>query len=528
MAERGAVDVRLMPEGTAEALAAIKQRVAGDQYIQHDFTVGDQQVTAFSADGQRKSLAELQDAAQQWASTGKAPKGFVVLPPGLQQRLRSGYEAVREPVTQGLTQAGTILDKPLSLLLGETQEQNVAVNRGLSEQVVGTTPAETGRNAALMAASPLLRAVTAGATAAQPGALLVKNLLANAGLMGGAAAGGTVTANTLTGSNQGQTYGQVAVNDIAIPAAQAAIMQGGLGVVNFFINKALPNVGQKIAGEMLDVMKGQYPSGMINSPGFFDAAVGNKANVAKLAQVGVKGLREELETTTNGLITNINQTLPRNLTTGTQNTVRAQLRIINTAGNDILSNLSNGTVKASAEEAMEAARLKILDAVKADLAKLSPAVQQKATDAVDNIVNAKLGEAALRPLRQGAEVLHALRTATAQDGFNIQTFINTIRGNYQEQPGSLLEQIGKIAGRGYPLTEGAMQPGSSSLPAKAANYLIDQIPFIGRMIPNIPTGTAPTGPLLPWQLPYQLPRPANAAATAAGGDALKSFIGGNK
>jgi hypothetical protein len=538
------------PEQAAAAVAAIRARLQqgtgtapaepeNAKYIQHDFAdEAGNKVTAYSKDNKPRSVSELQAAAEQFVNTGKAPEGTIVLRPGIVNALRSGYEAVNQPIQRGAAAiaGATLAPNEMPPELAQMMQTNpdyrfaLGMNRGVIPQAAESvsTPGRAGMTAATLAVSPALKAVTKTTELGAAGAPMVMNMLRNMGLMGSAATAGNVGGKLATGEPlQGLSLGHGVeipfAADVVIPFTAAAATQGFMGVLSHFVNRYMsPNYGQKIAKEVFDEVKGQYPD-LKNDPVLLDAAVSVPAKLARVTQIMSKGLRGDLEDNVTTMVADINQILPRRLTTGTQNTVRAQVRAIIRAGDDILDNLGNADAKAAAEQALTDAGHKIYNAVAAEF-KAMKAPDQIAMR-VDKLIESKIGKPALQQFYEGADVLAALKRSGAANGFNASAFVNEIRGTSQANPGSLIDKVGRIAGQGTPLTEGvAGQPGIN-VGGYAWNTLKAGMPdIISRFMSRAPTRTAPGPALLPWQMDRALPAPVNAGAAVGGTQAIKSFL----
>jgi hypothetical protein len=527
-------DSTVTPDQAAQAIAAIRTRLAQqgqqfptpqedskDTFTQHDFSdATGSRVTVYSTDNKPRPVAELQQAAQQFVNTGQSPKGMLVLKPSWMNTIRSAYETLKKPTTEGLTQAGAILDKPLSMILGETPAQNVQVNKGIIESVVPQDLAEAGMTAGMLAAAPFMGPVTATTALGKAGAPLITRMLMNAGIMGTAATAGRVLGKYASGEQP--TFKETIKEDVVIPFIAATGMQGFTGVASHFITRYMsPDVGNKIATEVLDSIKKQYP-GLASDPMLLEQAASSAANLAKITQVMSKGLRGDLDTLVSSTVTDINQVLPRNLSKGTQNTVRSHIRAIVNAGNDMLDNVGDAKSMAAAQQAMATAAGKLHSAVNTEFA--ASGIKQQTLSTVDKIVFDKVGS--LAHFIEGAQVLSAMKKSGAANGWNPSAFIDTIRGTYQETPGSLLERIGQIAGQGTRLTDATMQSPSRSLAGGAWNLVKDYLLPSGmsRMLPSAPVSRAAT-PLLPWQQPQGISRAIAGPATTAGTNAaIKSFF----
>lgn len=489
-------------------------------------------LTIFSNTGKKRSIADFEDAIMQYNERGKSPSGFVIMPSDdYRAQLRRGFEKINQPVQEGLPGVGSAVAGVLAptgfAALGEKLGllgQGSAVSLDASARQFGSeegasigemvnTPGKAGAAAGMLAATPLLKPVSLIAGATGKAAMNKTALLSNIFTAGIGGAGGLAGFDALTGDfDTGRTAKEFGI---------AALGGGFQGVFNHFLTKFVsPNMREKIATDILTEVKKQYPN-MINDPSVLDAYASSPQNLERITQQGIKAFRGKVDDITGNFIPEINNVLPRPLSAGENSSLRAKLKRFNTIANDMLDNIDDPIQWATSEEKLKEIHKEMVSSVVGTFSnaqqKMSPAdiarVREMFTTHLESISGFK----------EGAWLLQKMRKSGINEGFNPQTFTDDLKGDYERNPGDIIERVGKKLGFGQRLQEMA-PPEASMSAAKVFNMIKGSIPIVKHIPFEMKTPTA--SPILSWQEGVRMSTPVKAISQQAMKDFMNSATSG--
>jgi hypothetical protein len=460
--------------------------------------------SVYSNDGKRKAPEHFDEAINTYSATGTSPKGFTVLQPGVVDSLRKAYESVNQPI-QGA--AGNIGRQGLQTATAPIM--NALKGMGILDQPtvdsiqqsVGGAGEATGKFAGSMVNTPEQLGTTAGSAlgaAATGGTSLGLQMLgtgvgAAAGhLMGGLAGGGSPTPG-----------------DLVTTGALAAAGRGFGEVLKMAVGLGTSQLAQKgVAAKTMDLMKSKY--GSAANPGVLEMMGSNPSDVAKLTGIGLDAITTELRASGITIATDIMTTMPRTLTKGAQNTLRAEVRKVQQAAMDSLEYVGNPGKLMDAFDAFDAAQGRIKAAIVQDFKGMGVPTIQKAINNADAALNTYWQT--VDKYKPGATVLKALKESSAEQGFNPAAFQKMLQ-NYAQPPGSMMSDIGDIArrGAGYEKTDKVI---NASLPI---GKMLNLPGFLGRLNPNKNLGTIYAGKVEGTNPLF------NIGATLTGAQAVRDF-----
>jgi hypothetical protein len=395
----------------------------------------------YSNDGKRKKPEAFDAAIDQYANTGTAPKNFTVLQPGMMDMMRKAYESVNQPLQSAAGNMGKqalqhvtspVVDqlKSMGIISPETAE---GIQGG-----VGKAGAGTGEFLASQFNTPGKAAATAG-------------MALGAGMTGGTSVGLQMLGTGL-GAGLGYGAGQALGGENPDPGsmitagAMAAASRGFTELFKWGIGLNTSALAQKqVADKVMGVMKGKY--GSTTNPGILEAMGSNPSDVAKLTGIGLDAITGELKASAATLIPDIMTGLPRTLSKGAQNTLRAELRRIQEAGQGVLEGVSKPGAATYALDSFDAAQTKIKALLVQEFKGMGVPMIQKAINRTEAVLGQYWQQ--LDQYKPGAMVLQALKDSSAQQGFNPLAFQKTLQ-NYAQPPGSVMGEVGDIARRGAP------------------------------------------------------------------------------
>lgn len=401
-------------------------------------------VTIFSSTPRTES--DYASALDQYNNSGKLPKGYVVLPVGATRTMREGFEKTVGASARAVGEYGASREQgPGILAPGSSGAPNPLY-----------LLAQLAKQAAPVAAEPfrtpggaLSTVGTAIGTAASRGLNLIPGMI-RTGVAGGL---GEIAGQQLFGTAQQDAYSQI--SQPLGTAIIAGMTQGAAGVVKHALGatmsqRAHSQVVEGIAG----VIKGEHPH-IASNPNALGAYLDTPGGLAKVSQMGVRAVMDDVSRVSDNLLTQMQQSLPHSLSKGAQNTMRAQLRHVVNASSDALDNLNDTKniqhAIATMRDAVQHAAEKVEPLLRQEFKKLPQAVQDAAVSRVTSQLIA-YADSTQRYLPTVA-LFKALKDSGTAKGFDVRKFQQTVQGIYGQQPGSLLERAGQIAGRGAELTD---------------------------------------------------------------------------
>jgi hypothetical protein len=478
-------------------------------YIQREYNSEDgEKITLYSTTGKRKSPKDFDEAIQKYALTGEAPPGFTALSPGIMNTLRSGFEAVNQPLQKGLPQVGAAIGglaatSPLAILF---QKMGV-LPEGTSESLTGKG-VSAGSSVGESIASSVDTPGKAGAAAGQVGAALATGGTSLLPTIGGAALGGGL--GYLAGSSM--TGEGIDPGPIATAAITAGFAEGGVGVLKNLLGLGLSQLANKqISTDIMNLLKSRYGSAAGQNPAILEGMMSNADDLAKLTRIGMKGIMSDFDAVASGLKDDIMRTMPRSLSKGGQNTLRSELRSIIEASKDMLDN--PGMANQAAVDAVNKAKLAIRNVISNDFSNMSPGVVSSALQKADSVIVDYA--ASIDKFKPGSMLLKALKDSGARDGFQPQAFQEEIAKYLGSD--SLMESAGSIARRGASY-------GAKDTPVSAKVPVGKMLGLPSFMDKYVNIGPSNIGTKYAGTIRGASPS-ATAAVAASGNDAIRSFMG---
>lgn len=451
-------------------------------------------------------------------SNGKSiPSGFQVFPGGI-TNLRAGFEQyIHEPTQRYIPQitrqaagnlataAGTVsgvtpamkLAEYLGIIPKDTMSNVVSTAANIGESAGNllagelSTPARTGATLATLPIAAMTPAVTT-ARGGISGLKLLSNML-------------TTGAGAATGYNIGKVLGGESADfgDTALEFTLAAGTSGLQGILSHYITKYIrPDMQEQVARGIVNTLTENRP--VLRGRGqALDIGATSSQDLSRLTQQMVEGVRGSINETAGTLyadiMSEVGNTLPRNLSRSESAQLREATRKIVTLQNRMLENFSEPSVVGDYVDRIRIANTELKDL----FTKFFPRSKNLTTitDSVGRVV--QNSERDSQRYQEAAQVLYYLREAGAGGKLDLMRFAQLIRGNYQQSPGSALERVGQILGQGQPLTSlptsGEAAPGQEVI-RRGYNLAKELLP-LGRYLPSI----GYKGPSVPWQHPSQLP-----------------------
>jgi len=485
-------------------------------------------ITLFSATDKMRSASEFADALEKYDKKEATP-GFLVLPTNsFQETTRKGFEegagrfaretlpaageavggiAAMSPIMMLLQKAGIISPQTANVPIQAGRGGGRAIGQFIGEQF--DTPVEAGMAAGTGAVAPFLPGVTSGTNT-----LLKLPLIGNALATGAAGLVGTTAMRAATGEELSPAQ---AIVDFAIPAVAGTAQ----GLVSHWITKYITNRNgaEKVAKGIIDTFKTKHPQ-MSAFDNVLDIATSSADDISTLTQQMSKGLRENADDYIATIIPQLNQTLPSRLSVGQQNEIRGQLRSFVRIQNKQLDNIDNAELFEEAGRELTAKIGDITESLRGYFPKvknIDPTLLR-----AEGVLNTFRKEA--RQFDEAALVLHYLKQSGAAEGLDFNKFAQLIRGKSQENPGNMLDQVGRILGQGRPLTQmsrpEAPQRAPSTAAEKAADYMMGKLGPIGKALTlrDTPSNT-------PWPNPGQRVKIApGKTITGPGGIPMRPLV----
>lgn len=473
-----------------------------------------QPITIFSTSGKPRSEADFVKALEQYDKTNTTGEGFVALPPGAMSDIRNRLATVSQAAgAVGEAVGGFVGTSPLMLLAAKAglispQAATAPISAGrdvgrYTGEAAGAqvaTPGRAGATAATALTSPLMAPVSV-AKAAGPPTLSLAATLGNAVKSGIAGAAGYLTGEAATGRMPSPA-------ETAEEFIVAALGGGFSSLVGHWITKyAVGNTGEKVAKSIIDELIKDNPA-LANTPNALDIAVKGSprrltAIVQKMSQSLVGGVENATDKTVQSVINSLPSALSKSQRTTVTREIRQLAKSANQAFIKALDNLDNPEAYEKSIEATKEPVTKLVNYIKTNFPTAKSAT---------NIGNVLVNEYSSHI--EGARVLHAMKQAGTQNGWDAMKFAQAIKGNYLSgEEGSLMQRVGQALRPGGQLTDIPDEAARSSKLVTAYNYLKDQIapPFLSPML-TIRGGRAPQ---VPWQSPQSLIplRQADAAQT---------------
>lgn len=499
-------------------------------------------VTIFSSTTKPQLPEDFDKAMDQYGRTGDVPNNFTLVTNPVLATIRKGFETGAAPIRQATEAAGESTGKILASpgnALFQLGEKAGLLPSG-SAQGITNTGARFGKAAGNIAATPLRTPEELGGTV---GVGTAAALMAKASYPAQIAAtmlgnvAGRMTGGMLAGSQQEAT------STIIGSALSAGFTHGAIGAFKYATGKGLSQQAQEgVDKDLVDMIAKKHPS-LVNDPNALPAVMSTKAGIADVIQIGVKGLRGDIDTASNAVITELESRLPKAYGAGFQfsipvrNNIRNSIKEITAQQNKIMDNIGDGSILKEATDTIKDEGNKIGKIVYDEFVKIaggtSPAASTLAnmqSSKVLGVLNDYKNQA--KQFEDGAKLYSAIRQASEDGSFNVAKFQKVMANLYTDQPssippGSLMRGAYDIAGRNGP---GINQPGGVDLQRSILE------PFGIKSKPSgIPNGpaqamgwfktllTTPKMNTYAGNVPYNRPIP-NAAATISGYDAVRAYL----
>jgi len=514
--------------------------------IMMDATFRGKDVTIYSTTGQKRTEGDFAGAMAEYDKTGKIPKGYTVLEPGIMNTLRGAFESVNQPLQKYAPIVGKAIGEHLGSRVigtgpwsgvGDTifqpnQLSNVTIPDAsqragnVGEFVAKTaaesvnTPGKAGTTAGMLAVAPLLGPVSVARGAGQV-ALSKAGLLGNVAKSGIAAGTGSVLMDAALGGTEPFDPAKV-IAPIVVGAASGGVQ----GVIGHMINKYIkPDLHEEVAKNILKPIADRYPN-YKTDPTLFDAAASSPEKIADITVAMTKGMRGTLDDVANTYKNEIVNVIPQtsmfkaSMSVGDQATLRAHMRRAVRAGNEILDNMDN-------PKAQDIARQALQDAVN-ETGKFVTDVMKR--EGVRDFTNTNVQVAAITKklktdldnFTEGAQVLNAFRQSGQQNGFDVMAMRDILVGQTTSGQTDVMGKVAKELGMGQSLTRTVDEPSATGVIDKVIGQHLRRIPGIGKYL--APTPAEPV-PRLPWQLQQgAAPRTIGIGVQASGQDAIDSFM----
>lgn len=497
----------------------------GEKKMSHTLSYpdGTTAVTIYST-GAPRTQAEFNAALDTYDAQGKV-KGFTVLRPGIQQKVRDTFEsAIGAPMRAAATgiqaspdMPGTspyipdVVQKPVAAIANALKGVAASVPAGMS------TPEGFGTVAGTVVASALLPGLGPLSTVAK---------------MATGAGAGQLIGDVLSGTNAGNF--EKRLEDAAKTATIAAFTEGATGVVKSVLNMGLSQrAHQQVADDIFKVFKEKYGP-LMNDPKAFDALMSSPQRIRDIAQIGIKAIRGDIDAWRDGFVqvwktpitplpptsarnvtanivnqfqgpqqitvpgkvqgpassqqfvTDVSAVTPWTLSPAAATEVRKYVRQMADQGNKLLDNIDSADMQSTMRQLLRETGDKIITTVKGDFAKATPAQRAALEPQVQSVIDAHISQ--MYEFAGAAHVLSALRESGAAHGFDVAKFQRIVQGTFKNQPGSVMEKVGNAAFRG---SSGVVTdtPYTVGLPY---GRLLDKIPLLNK-VPGLSAATIPLG-----------------------------------
>lgn len=503
VSEQEAIQPQAVKLDTVKQAAAQKRK---DTYISMPYrgSDGEIHVTVHSTTGDRHSKDDFDKALTDWQS-GKEPKGYTFLEPGVVNWLRDkfniasrGAQSVTGSVGRVAAVPGNIAAKAgeLTSILPSGSAEGISqtgenVGRFISKQMLGT-PENALTTALSVGAGPWVNSVS--------GAL---SMLRQAAVTGGS----QLVGKQLFGDNSGDFTKNLI--ESAMVGVVGAGTQGIVGALKGVFHLGVGEQAQREAAKQIVDKFKSANRGLTYDPTTLEAWASTPQGLRDITQVGVGALRGQLDEITGTVISQMNQRLPSRLSVGSQNTIRAQLRTLESAGRDFLHATSVADANV-AQQAMDTARGNIYNAVSSQFTAPSAKVT---TQSIMAGFNHRLDQ-----FRVSAQMLNVLRESGADHGFNAAAFQQLIKNRFMSTgPGSFAADIGRAAFRGADPSQGtdvAVRGG-----VNIAKLLgLENVPALRHLNMSVPLGNKYVG-----SIPGTYPR-TTGAVNAVSIPTIKEYL----
>lgn len=524
-----------VPEGSVTVASAVEPVAptqsptpVQDKFIQFGGrdTDGSEKVI-FSTTGERRTIDEFEKAFSSYLKTRQVPSGFSILDPdSITAKFRGGYEAVNQPIQNASEAVITSRYNPVNSLPSALSTPINFLLRQPAEAV--KTPEALGANIGIAAIAPWLKPASTLAGATGEAVLNKSAPLINAIATGLASATGYGLMGVATGNYD--------VGKTGLQLALGSMSGGATTLIGDFINKFIkPDLREKVATDILGTIANKYPA-LKSNPTYLDAYLSSPQKVAELTQQMSKAVRGNLDDTTSSLVTDITNVVPKSFTVGEQATLRKYARDFSSYANDMLDNLDNPAALNTAKEGMKEVSDKLKSFVVSVMksGKVAQGVNisykqgfiNDTTNRMIGVLNRHAVE--LNNYMEGIEVLSALKRSGAHEGFNPQRFYQTIVGQDQQTPGSLMSQVGRKLGMGSSLTEQTQPPNVGDMARSVYNMLTGHLPIPQAWKTAMRMAKPEGSNLLTWQTQKGLSSGQNMAVQIAGQDAVRDFLNKTK
>lgn len=511
----------------------------------------------FNTEGNTNTKEEFAKVAEQYGKDGTVPEGFTVLPPGAQQFMRRLFEAGNRPIQEAAKDFGQTWDEAIGYqqsankpFIPNTPEQGGGSNVNAADHLRALAHMMAQAPAAV--ASTFKRPEDAAAMAGQVGATaLTSGLgLVPQALAAGAGAGlGYIAGAKATGSPW--SPGQATVH-----ALLATGTQGAVGALKSFMGYGLSQQArQGMAKDLAELLQTKFKN-LANDPAALHAIMSTESGLSDIVQLGFKGIRQDWQeiadtmiptlvnriqpqissamqsaissgqlppiptspvagyvrqrvsgTMADKILYGMNQGAPRILSKAAATELRGYSKTLHELGNEFLENITDkqAILKVQAQRDVTIDKMKTV--IKNEFYSSTPQIQAQQIAKLDALVNEQRQK--IMQWMDSAELLSNIKQANGAAGFNPQKFQQLMMDKFKQNPGSMMNQGGIIAGRGADITQGIDTARGFNIPIPFGDVLRK----FGINL-KIPLGTKYVG-----KVPYQ-----NPAATSTGASAIASYF----
>lgn len=502
-----------------------------------------------------KTTGEFAQAVTDYSNTGKVPEGFREIDPQTINDAMKIFNQAKEFVQpkvaafgreafQNMSSGGLVGTEPITTgtgaqILPDPSMQAQKQTAGKAGQFLGNTaasmfdtPEKLGMFVGTLAVQPLLGPVNVAARTATKaldeaapyvfsygGAGM--NMLKNAAFAGAGGLGmNAITGQPMTAKN---------VTDTAFNAGLAGIAAGPQALVQHFVTRNVPIERQKeVAQGILDAVVKANPL-LKNDPNALAIGLTGKKGLTAVGEQMSNSLQGGLNSVTRGMTHDILNVLPFRVSIGTQNTLRAGVRKLASAGSNMLDTMhGDATAYNKATTAFADAQQELGILIRNEIAsyakgagiQFTPQVLGNMGRNVSNILQQYKQQ--LTQFEEGTRVAGYLKKAIGPQGFEADRLKNALlKDSYSGTQGTLLPDVRSILAGGGDLQQ---LPRFTEPGAPLHNFVQSHLPRWSRLLVR-PQPLTPTNvPTLPSQLPVagmQAPIMLNLGVQSAGREAME-------
>ena len=485
-------------------------------------TKGDK-VFIFSPDSKGATVEDFGNVIQQYNTSGGTDikSGWAIVPPGKVATARMAFNSARDKLQKYAQESGSAIGKGViaPLAVGARLNEALGISERGAGQRVSNIGAKAGGAVGRFAASPLDNPETALSTLA--------TFLATRGSSNLSLAPAAIKA--ALASATGYTAGGLATgSDIGLKGALtegliAAASSGAPAVFQSALNR-LPSqrAKQQIIDGITDELKKTYGP-ISNDPQTMKAMLDTKSGISTAVQKGIKSIIGDFEQTGGKLLDSILDITRGNLSTGPTRIVTNRVKEMGRLATDLINATGDPVKWRSVRRIYDTARRELIDTVTESLSGTGKpnAYYNRIVSQVNQAVNNF--DSTLTAYRPALELFDILKKAGADKQIIIRELQQQLQG-ISHTSSELVENVGKIAGRGADLTRGIDKKYSVGTPQALLNLLGIKFPGSAQLLDKarIPIGQGYVG-----KVRGTLPG-TSATAAVATQQGIRSFLAEDK